>query len=64
MSLDAAPAMCLLHGDFHSMRADCWVAAADWHDARPHLDDTAALHAYQGAVEQQMLNNLQETPPS
>lgn len=60
--MGAALNMCLLHGDFHPMRADCWQTAAGWHDQRPTLDATAARDAYQAAVEQQILNQLRETP--
>jgi hypothetical protein len=47
------PSMCLKHGDFHIMDADCWDATVDWYFT--HQD--ASRDAYLAAVERQMLDN-------
>lgn len=52
------PTMCLLHGDFHVMRQDCWAVALDWQFAHTHLQGQDARDAYLTAVERQMLDNL------
>jgi hypothetical protein len=58
MIRDDAPAMCLLHGDFHPMRAACWSTAADWHQAHPDLDDETRRATYQAAAEAHALDQL------
>jgi hypothetical protein len=51
------PSMCLLHGDFHVMGADCWETTVDWYLTSQGLDEKASRDAYLAAVERQMLDN-------
>lgn len=53
--------MCLLHGDFHLMRAECWTTAVGWHAQRPDLAEEPARARYQAAVEQRLLDRLLPT---
>ncbi|WP_330328268.1 hypothetical protein [Streptomyces pseudovenezuelae] len=55
------PAMCLLHGDFHTMEQACWAATTDWYFNHQTMDEHGDRHAYLAAVERRMLDNLLET---
>ena len=51
------PTMCLLHGDFHIMGADCWDTTVDWHFTHQDLEEQGGRDAYLAAVERAMLDN-------
>lgn len=53
---DAAPRMCLLHGDFHPMGSACWETTLDWYFTHGDLSESVARALYLAEVEQVMLD--------
>ncbi len=58
---EAAPVTaCLLHADYHAMRADCWDVTMEWFFEHQEMPPAAQRSAYQGAVERLLLDGLTE----
>lgn len=53
---------CLLHGDYHSMQADCWKTTVgfwlQWQADEPGITHEVLKNQYDNEVERKMLDNL------
>ena len=54
-------AMCLLHGDFHSMSQECWSRVVDYYVTHLGMDMNECRHVYLEETERHMLDRWART---